>query len=188
MCGRYTGNTDENEEIKSIYIATSRAFPGVRLNSDEIFPTHTVPILRGNDAGVTPVPAVWGYPKYDGKGVIINARAETAAEKYTFKDSLLHRRCAVPTTGYLEWSADKTKYRINLPGGSMLYLAGIYKQFDDGIRFTILTTSANSSIESVHDRMPVILPADSIVRWSWDTVWALAHLNAVMPELIKTVL
>ncbi len=185
MCGRYTGYTDENEEIKSIYTATAMAYPGVKLSSGEIFPTHTVPILCGAEKGVASVPASWGYPRFEGKGVIINARSETAAAKYTFKDSFIARRCAVPTTGYFEWSADKTKYRFNLPGESLLFLAGFYKRFGDELRFIILTTEPNASTAAVHNRMPLILTSDSIVRWTWDTNWALAHLCAVMPELIK---
>lgn len=108
MCGRFTGNIDR-EDLKKIYTATTEAFPGVNLSSGEIFPTNTVPILRGSDKGLTPVPAVWGYPKYQGKGVIINARAETAAEKFTFKDSLRNWRCVVPTTGHVECVVLMTK-------------------------------------------------------------------------------
>lgn len=185
MCGRYTGN-DDSDEFKKIYTATTKAYPSVNLSSGEIFPTNTAPILCGTTEGITPIPAAWGYPKFEGKGVIINARAETAVEKYTFKDSVLSRRCVVPTTGYLEWSADKTKYRFNLPDESMLYLAGFFKQFVDGYRFVILTTEPNGSVKLVHNRMPVILPTDSIVRWTLDTSWALSYLSSVMPELIKT--
>ncbi|MGI6752885.1 MAG: SOS response-associated peptidase [Eubacteriales bacterium] len=188
MCGRYTANLDYDEEIRSIYTATAVAFPGVKQNSGEIFPTNTVPVLRGVSGGIAPVPAVWGYPKYTGKGVIINARAETAADKYTFRDSLLSRRCVIPTTGYIEWSADKTKYRFNLPGQTLLYLAGFFKQFEDGSRFVILTTAPNESTKQVHNRMPVILPKDYITRWTWDLSWAMNYLNNVMPELIKTVI
>lgn len=184
MCGRFTSNINR-EELKKIYTATTEAFPGVNLSSGEIFPTNTVPILRGSDEGLTPVPAVWGYPKYQGKGVIINARAETAAEKFTFKDSLRNWRCVVPTTGYLEWFSDKTKYRFNLPDEPMLYLAGLFRQFDDGYRFVILTTEPNDSVKMVHNRMPVIVTADSIVRWAHDTSWSLSHLCSVMPGLIK---
>ena len=188
MCGRYTSFLHEDEEIRSIYTATAITYPGVKLNSGEIFPTNTVPVLRGTSNGIAPIPAVWGYPKYAGKGVIINARAETAAEKYTFRDSLLSRRCAIPTTGYIEWSSDKTKYRFNLPGKSLLYLAGFFKQFEDGFRFVVLTTAPNESTEQVHNRMPVILPKDYISRWTWDLNWAMDYLNNVMPELIKAVI
>lgn len=185
MCGRYTGNLDDSEELKSIYVSTEKAYPDVKLNSGEIFPTHTVPILSGIKDSVAPMPAVWGYPKYDGKGVIINARAETVTAKYTFKDSFLNRRCAIPTTGYIEWDADKTKYRFNLPGESILYLAGFFKQFEDGVRFIILTTEPNESTKSVHNRMPVILQRDYIESWMWDTSWSIVYLHTVMPRLSK---
>lgn len=184
MCGRYTGNDTENNTLREIYRKTQTDFPDVKLKNGEIFPTDTVPVLRGED--VSPFPASWGYPGFNGKGVVINARAETAAEKNMFRDSLYNRRCVVPTTGYLEWSKDKTKYRFNLPDSGMLYLGGFYKLFPDGVRFVILTTSPNSSVCDVHNRMPVILTPDMLSLWTGNTQSALNYLNTEMPALIKT--
>lgn len=182
MCGRYTGYVDENAELRTIYDAAAETYPGVKLSSGEIFPTNTVPLI-GSDAKI--FPAVWGYPGYSGKGVIINARAENAAGKTMFRDSLANRRCAVPTTGFFEWSADKTKYRFNLDGDAMLFLAGFYKRFDDGFRYVILTTAANPSMVEIHDRMPVILPRNAVEPWLTDRAFASEYLTCEMPELIR---
>lgn len=98
MCGRYSlFNDKEIVDIAQIIQEVESRY-GTAVNTGEIYPTNLVPVLIGGD--VHPEPARWGFPKFNGSGVIINARAETAAEKPTFKTSLLTRRCAVPTTGF----------------------------------------------------------------------------------------
>lgn len=184
MCGRYTGNDEECEELWAVYQETKNRYPDVKLSRGEIFPTNTVPVLHGQE--LSPFPAIWGYPGFKGKGVIINARAETAAEKYTFKESLLYRRCVIPTTGYIEWDAGKVKYRFNLPDTRMLYLGGFYKPFADGVRFVILTTAPNESVADVHDRMPLIILPEFRQRWIEDTPSAMNYLKAEMPTLVRT--
>lgn len=67
----------------------------------------------------------WGFPRFDKKGVVINARAETAPDKPMFRKCLEQRRCVIPSTGFYEWAADKTKYRFRLPGEDALYMAGL---------------------------------------------------------------
>lgn len=113
MCGRYSlFNDKEIVDIAQIIQEVESRY-GTAVNTGEIYPTNLAPVLIGGD--VHPEPARWGFPKFNGSGVIINARAETAAEKPTFKTSLLTRRCAVPTTGFYEWDKDKRKLRFNRP-------------------------------------------------------------------------
>lgn len=181
MCGRYTGNEEDSDEIRAIYSRTRVEYPDTPLATGEIFPTDTVPVLTG--AEQTPRPAVWGYPRFDGRGVIINARAESVSEKPSFRDSFLNRRCVVPTTGYYEWSKDKVKYRFNLPGTRLLYLGGVWKAFPDGVRFVILTTAPNASVSDVHPRMPLVLTDETVGLWTGSTGTALQCLLSVMPGL-----
>ena len=54
----------------------------------------------------------WGFPGYQGKGLIINAKSEGVLEKKMFRESMLHRRCAVPAKGFYEWNPQKEKYRF----------------------------------------------------------------------------
>ncbi len=183
MCGRYTGFVDESRELLDIYTAAGSAYPDVNFRSGEIFPTNTVPLLTVNGGALSPIPAVWGFPGFRGKEVIINARAETAAEKYTFAESLRCRRCIVPTTGYYEWSREKKKFLFRLPDENVLYLAGLYNVYADGVRFVVLTTSANDSVADVHHRMPVILKKDQLESWGHDTAFARSHLSGVMPPM-----
>ena len=130
-----------------------------------------------------PYPEHGGFPKFDGKGVIINARSESVAEKYMFRDSFLKRRCIVPSTGYYEWSKQKEKLRFNLPGQRMLYMAGIYQNTPEGLRFVILTMEANDSVSPIHHRMPLILTDGMIDAWMASLRESTDCLRARMPNL-----
>ncbi len=185
MCGRYTGFVDESRELLDIYTAAKSAYPDVNFNSGDIFPTNTVPLLTANGGSLSPIPAIWGFQGLRGKGVIINARAETAAEKYTFAESFRRRRCIVPTTGYYEWSRDKEKFLFNRPEQKILYLAGVYYEYADGIRFVILTTAANPTVSDVHHRMPLILTEDQLILWGCNVDFACAHLLSPMPPMVR---
>jgi putative SOS response-associated peptidase YedK len=155
----------------------------IRVQTGEIFPTNIAPVLiTPLDAGpglsvqqLKPYPMIWGYPQFGGrKGVVFNTRLETAYEKSFWRDSLEERRCVVPASGFFEWQHggpyDRQRYLFDLPNESMLYLAGIYKPYparDVALadRFSIMTTISNDSIHKVHDRMPVVLRGDEVIRW-----------------------
>ena len=55
----------------------------------------------------------WGFPRFDGRGLLINARAETAAERRTFRECVLHRRCVIPAKGFWEWNKFKEKFSLS---------------------------------------------------------------------------
>lgn len=177
MCGRYQF-TDERdiEEVKNIIREIDRKYNGtVSYKTGEIFPTNTVPVLV---AGSTLQLMAWGFPRWDNKGVVINAKSETAAEKKMFAKSLHERRCVIPSTGFFEWQQrsgekSKDKFLFNSPQDDVLYMAGIYNVFQTGEttdeRFVIFTRAANDSIGDVHDRMPVILYKNEIDDWLSDT-------------------
>ncbi len=187
MCGRYSLFDDQdNAEIRQIIAEVNRRYPDQSIRTGEIFPTNTVPILTANELGLTPKPLVWGFPKYTGSGVIINARAETAEEKKTFRQGLFTSRCIVPSTGFYEWDAQKRKYLFRLPGEQTLYMAGISREHDGIQRYVILTTAANDSMKDVHHRMPVILPKDKLYMWISDTDAAIDYLHGEMPPLVRT--
>lgn len=183
MCGRYVGFDDGNDVIKEIYRQTAERYPDAPVKMGEVFPTETVPVLAGPHT--RPVPMKWGYPGFRGKGIIINARAETVTERETFRDSFLRARCVVPTCGYYEWDKQKTKFRFNLPDTPVLWLGGFYGRFEDGRRFVILTTAPNDSVRDVHDRMPLILTDEMKQLWTTDTAAALRYLTDPMPALIR---
>ena len=182
MCGRYTLFTDEEyQDIRKIIQEVQEK--GNDVKTGEIYPTNLAPVLVQEYGETVPQAVKWGWPKYNGSGVLINARSETAEEKNLFRKSVYTRRCVVPTTGFYEWDREKAKYRFILPHASALYLAGLYNEFQGEKRFLILTTAANESVSFIHSRMPVIIFREMIDTWLEDTEKAVRMLHWQQPEL-----
>ena len=167
MCGRYTISIDV-QEIRDIVNTITQQRPGMEVKTGEIYPTNPAPVLLAGRDNIRPDVAVWGFPNFRSKsGVIINARAETALDKKTFRESLLSRRCVIPSTGFFEWTKTgaKKKYLFRETGKSLLYMAGIYNDYGNERRYVILTTDANQSVQEIHIRMPVIVHQQEIGDW-----------------------
>ena len=75
-----------------------------------------------------------------GKTAWINARTESALEKKTFRESMLHRRCIIPARGFYEWDRSRTKFSYERKDAPVLFMAGCYDLYEDEERFVILTT------------------------------------------------
>ena len=153
------------------------------MKTGEIFPTDHAPVvlMENNKPSLTLMQ--WGFPKHDNKGVIINARSETASQKRLFATSFHHRRVVVPSTGFFEWAKtegkSRQKFQFNMPDSPMLYMAGLYANYPSQTtsrqfisKFVILTQEANESISDIHNRMPVILHRNEIRRWLTDLEFA----------------
>jgi len=197
MCGRYTVFTEEEViEMREILHEINMQFAAqaAQMKTGEIFPTNLAPVLVSDRGRAAARLMNWGFPRWDGGGVVINARAETAAQKSMFRASLAARRCVVPSTGFYEWQRlegkkQKDKYLINLPGTPMLYMAGVYNLFDNPsgekeARFVILTAAANQSVAPLHDRMPVILLPEEKENWLSGGDIAGHILSREGPELV----
>jgi putative SOS response-associated peptidase YedK len=173
MCGRFLLTTDYSfEEIKNFVNEISEKYKE-EVNG-EVFPTHNIPAVYSHNGKIVLSAAKWGFPNFKNSGVIINARAETLAEKPMFRRSFALRRCLVPANGYYEWltheDKTKTRYRINVKEKSLFYMAGLYDIFTDKsgkpyAAITIITTEANSDISFIHNRMPLILQYKDIKIW-----------------------
>jgi putative SOS response-associated peptidase YedK len=105
---------------------------------------------------------------------MINARAETITASPAFRDAFIRKRCIVPVESFYEWKRDGTirqPYRIVRRDGDPLALAGLWAGWrdpaDGSVRrtFSIVTTTPNETIASLHDRMPVVLERDTWDRW-----------------------
>lgn len=96
MCGRYYIEI-EDSELRSIIAEVER---NSSVNTGEIYPTNNVPV-QAKDGSITVMR--WGFPRFDGKGVIINARSETASSKTVFARPMMEGRCLVPASWYFEW-------------------------------------------------------------------------------------
>jgi putative SOS response-associated peptidase YedK len=186
MCGRYTFFTDrELQEVDEIIEQISNEIQLENMKAGDILPTDVAPILLPQNDIVVPRLMVWGFPNFRSKGVVINARSESAREKKLFGPSLERRRCVIPSTGFYEWDAQKKKFLFNMPDSGMLYMAGLYDQFGGEDRFVILTAEANASMAEVHDRMPVVIPKDRIKDWIFDFSKTDDFLFHGQPGLIK---
>ena len=126
----------------------------------------------------------WGFANPVKKGLVINARAETAREKKMFADSIARRRCAIPASGFYEWDPYKARFRFTLPEQGLLFLAGFYRMEQGLPRYTILTTEANDSMIRVHDRMPVMIGRDEVRPWIEEDARLGEFLGRRQPELV----
>jgi putative SOS response-associated peptidase YedK len=104
---------------------------------------------------------------------MINAMAETVAEKPSFREAFMKQRCLVVADGFFEWQKEGTKKKpiyIHLRSGKPLGFAGLYNTWTprEGQKIctsTIITTEANELMTPIHDRMPVITPEDRFETW-----------------------
>ena len=106
---------------------------------------------------------------------LINARAETARSKPSFRAAFASRRCLVPADGFYEWKregAAKRPWLIRMKDGGPFAFAGLWERWSaPGGRaealetFAILTTAANEAVAPIHHRMPVILAPEAFGSW-----------------------
>lgn len=174
MCGRYTLYHHE-EDLDALFGVVGLA-PEERFN---IAPTQEVPIVVEREGGVREVlTARWGLVPHwvkdleSFKANLFNARAEGAADKPSFRDSVRRSRCLVPASGFYEWASVggvKQPHYLSRRDGRPLSLAGLWSVWRKGERplltCTILTTRPNAVVQPLHDRMPVILDPDEFGRW-----------------------
>ena len=205
MCGRYTTEmeTDERQLFEILMRAEQNAQTLVSSCGKtvtvgrEVFPSETAAVLAGTREGSIDAFAFrWGFDADIGgkRRLLINARAETAAEKAMFAPLLPAYRCVIPTAGFFEWAHNgdrvisSQKYRFNLPHTGILYLAGLYRPspFLAGMHeFVVMTRAANDSMAPIHDRMPVVLREEHIDEYLHDTASAKKLLCETPPMLVK---
>jgi len=182
MCGRYSVGKTATELAEELdgSLATDAIKP--RFN---VAPTQEAPMLVAlpdRRLGL----ARFGWTLRNKKGLLLNARSETASSNGLFRSALERRRALIPADGFYEWrvmgegkKAPKQAYFLH-DGGALLTFAGLYyverKEGEpkDGeepsptskqASFVILTTAASDAIQLVHDRMPIVVPPD--IRSAW---------------------
>ena len=177
MCGRCTLTKELRELAKRFEAEISASFDKTIAPRYNIAPTQSVIVV--NDTGQREIVSMrWGlipsWAKDESIGNrMINARAETLAEKPAFRNGLKKRRCIIPADGFYEWKKlgnVKQPVRIVLKNREPFGFAGLWEQWvsPDGegiLSCTIITTSANELLKDVHDRMPVILPREAEGTW-----------------------
>jgi len=185
MCGRYTLSSPV-EVIADLFEIT---FPGhgtEQLELPEIHPrynlapTQEAPIALVREPGAprTLESLRWGLIPYWAKEAsignrMINARAESVADKPAYRFSFKKKRCLVPTDGFYEWKKEgkaKQPYLIRRRDHQPFAFAGLWSSWrnpEGGLveTFTILTTDANGDVRELHDRMPVVVAREDFGLW-----------------------
>lgn len=151
----------------------------------DVRPSDASAVICRKDDGLAAVSMRWGFSNPYKKGLVINARAETAGEKKLFSDSIKNRRCIIPASGFYEWDPYKARFRFHLPGNELILLAGIYHEEQGIPRYTVLTTEANDSMRPVHDRMPVMIGRDELRPWILDDEGFHEYLERPQVRLVR---
>lgn len=182
MCGRYYVDEEMAGEIERLVRSLDKSICPARRR--DVFPSQNALILRSRGEGLSAEQMRWGFPGYNDRGLLINARAESALERKTFRGCVRNRRCVIPATGFYEWNREKEKFRFERKSGGTLFLAGCFEEGKDRDRFVVLTTAANPSVLPVHDRMPLVLEKQEIDDWLLDDRAAETLLHKT-PGLLK---
>jgi putative SOS response-associated peptidase YedK len=177
MCGRYSF-TSPLEAVRRLFAVSGGGNLAPRYN---IAPTQPAVVVRPSpkpDQERELAILTWGLvpswakdPSMAAK--LINARAETVAEKPSFRNAFRRRRCLVPADGFYEWKAapgGKQPYRIAFEDERPFAFAGLWEHWQgaDGSEiesFAIVTTEANELLRPLHPRMPVILDPEQHAPW-----------------------
>ncbi len=176
MCGRFSLAVEGDVLARHFQVP----FPEGHRPRFNIAPTQDVAAIRFSGRGTTRELAFlrWGLiPSWSRKGLqgapLINARAETASEKPSFREAFLERRCLIPADGFFEWKREgntRVPYYFFPLAGPLFVFAGLWECWrEDGREpvesCTILTTGANERVRPLHPRMPVILSPGQQSRW-----------------------
>ncbi|MBW4618925.1 MAG: SOS response-associated peptidase [Cyanosarcina radialis HA8281-LM2] len=176
MCGRFTQSHD-SEAIAQAFDLKDVPELSPRYN---VAPTQMVgTVIKPEESekrqfkmlywGLIPS---WSKDKKMG-AKLINARAETVAEKPSFRSAFKRRRCLVVADGFYEWqhlAGKKQPFYIHLPDKQPFGLAGLWEHWESAEgeiieSCTIITTAANDLMQPIHDRMPVILHPQDYDLW-----------------------
>ena len=183
MCGRYYIDKINRVGVEILVQEVDKNL--IWPSTGDIRPSEIAVIVSGNDGLLRAQNMRWGFPGFDGKSLLINARSESASEKVTFAESVRNRRCIIAASGFYEWNKAKEKVAFELPEKQPIYMAGLWKNFGGEDRFVIITTTANESMIPVHDRMPLILDEKDLRSWILDNTKTSEFLSKEGPQLVK---
>ena len=175
MCGRFTVTTQPAQLLDDLGIAQTDLDFQPRYN---IAPQQPVLAVLRRDGALRAEPLRWGLIPFWAKdpaigNKMINARAETVAEKPAYRAAFGKRRCVVIADGFYEWRAaagGKQPMRIRLASQTHFAMAGLWESWrppegDPVLTCTVITTTANEHMRTIHDRMPVILDSETVQLW-----------------------
>ncbi|MEJ2678964.1 MAG: SOS response-associated peptidase [Gemmatimonadota bacterium] len=177
MCGRFSLGVSTDDLVEEFGIAEGSLDWSPRFN---IAPSQDVAAVVAGEGGPRIGTLRWGLVPHwaDDPAIgnrLINARAESVADKPAFRDAFRARRCLILADGFYEWQrpekgTTKVPVHVRLPDGRPFAFAGLWERWQPRHgeplhTCTIITTDAAPSIRTVHDRMPVILRPDQRQQW-----------------------
>jgi putative SOS response-associated peptidase YedK len=192
MCGRFTLAIEQEELLARFHLSIADESITPHYN---IAPTQNIAVVL-NESPDRLSMAQWGFiPSWSrdaGMGSqLINARAETLAEKPTFRSAFRKRRCLVLADGFYEWrkgmdGRTKTPMYARLKNGEPFAMAGLWEMWKAPTgelrrTCTIITTEPNALMSPIHNRMPAILPRELEADWLDDSLESLALLSMLKP-------
>lgn len=177
MCGRYS-QTQPLRKVLPLFGVEPQEAPADASPRYNIAPTQSVPVVRASEAerhfaelrwGLIPL---WAKDRAIGNR-LINARAETVADKPAFRAAFRQRRCLVLADGFYEWRREgnrKQPYYFRRPHGEPFAFAGLWERWHspEGELIetcALITTAANERVRPIHERMPVILTGEDCALW-----------------------
>ena len=160
-----------------------------------VCPTNQIHTVTSDEGHRRLRPMRWGFIPHwyktpsDGP-LLINARAETIAEKPAFRAACRERRCLIPASGFYEWTKDaegkRLPWYIHPTEGDVLAFAGVWQVWERGeeplTTCAIVTTEANAAMSKIHHRMPVVLTRDDWAKWLGEEGKGAATLMQAPPE------
>jgi putative SOS response-associated peptidase YedK len=174
MCGRYV-ITSQPDALRALFGYDGRPDFPARYN---IAPTQPVPVIRINEGRCEFALVRWGFipawVKDPGTvSVLFNARSDSVLDKPAFRNAIRRRRCLFPADGFYEWKREGARnqsFFIKPRDGQPMAFAGIWESWsgpngEDVETAAIITTDANSVLQSIHPRMPAIVPTASFDAW-----------------------
>ena len=193
MCGRMAITLPHDAVVELFDAMPSNDLP--ETPNFNVCPTVQIPVVTSTEGTRRLRPMRWGfiphwYKKPNGGPLLINARAETIAEKPAFRAACRERRCLVPVTGFYEWfregDATPLPWFVGRSDKTPLVMAGIWQDWSVGEdHFTtcaIVTTAANDAMALIHHRIPVILTQEDWPLWLGEAGKGAAQLMKSAPE------
>lgn len=181
MCCRYYYEDFERELrelMRAEAVVQLSGFDSGKLSDRDVSPSQSAVTIHAAGPGIAHATSglgaskmYWGFTNPYKKGLVINARSETASEKKLFADSMANRRCLIPASGFYEWDANKARYRFYRKD-ELVWLAGIYRAESGMKKFTVLTRDAAGSMIGIHDRMPLTVEDNEVQQWIGDQDYA----------------
>jgi putative SOS response-associated peptidase YedK len=174
VCGRYMLATTPQALAQRFHLDSP---PPAAPRAYNVAPQALMPVILGRRPSQLE-PMQWGLvPAWAKERTTldknINARSETVAERPAYRAAFRYRRCLVPAGGFYAWRRTphgQQPYFIHVPDEPLFAFAGLWESWhgpdgDELRTYTILTTTPNALVASIHDRMPVILPREVEDRW-----------------------